>query len=140
MKKTHLQEVAKFAAGLAAGDLLVLLWFQANDLFPVSFFGMTFTEDVFLPSLIFDVAIIIMLVHYAWHVGKIPAIREHTYLMLAGCVFAFVAVAHLSHLFVGGDFVLFDYSLPLWLSGIGTFATAYLSYMSFHLAVSRKGR
>jgi len=140
MKKAQLQEVAKFAAGLVAGDFLALLWFQANDMFPVSFFGMTFSEDVFIPSLIFDVAIIIMLVHYAWHIGKIPAIREHSYLMLAGCLFAFVAVAHLSHLFVGGDFVVMDFSLPLWLSGIGTFAAAYLSYMSFHLAVSRKGR
>ena len=140
MNKHQLQEVAKFAAGLVAGDLLALLWFSANDMFPVSFFGMTFSAEVFLPSLIFDVALIILLAHYAWHVGKIPAMREHSYLLLAGCIFAFVAIAHLSHLFVGGDFVILDFSLPLWLSGIGTFAAAYLSYMSFHLAVSRRLR
>ena len=140
MKKAQLQEIAKFAAGLAVGDLLALLWFQANDLFPVSFFGMTFSEEVFIPSLIFDIAIILLLVHYAWHVGKIPAVREHTYLLVAGCVFAFVAAAHLSRLFMGGDFVFFGFDMPLWLSGIGTFAAAYLSYMSFHLAVSRKNR
>jgi hypothetical protein len=135
MKKAQLQEVAKFAAGLVVGDLLALLWFNANNLFPVSFFGMTFSSDVFVPAVVFDLAIIIMLVHYAWHVGKIPAVREHTYLLVAGCVFGFVAIAHLSRIFVGGDFILFGWDLPLWLSGIGTFAAAYLSYMSFHLAV-----
>jgi hypothetical protein len=140
MKKAQLQEIAKFAAGLVTGDLLALLWFNANNMFPVSFFGMTFSSEVFVPSLIFDVALIILLVHYAWHVGKIPSIREHSYLLVAGCVFAFVAVAHLSRLFVGGDFMFFGFNLPLWLSGIGTFAAAYLSYMSFHLAVSRRSR
>ena len=140
MKKAQLQEVAKFAAGLMLGDLLALLWFNANNLFPVSFFGMTFTSDVFWPSFIFDVAAIILLVHYAWHVGKIPAVREHTYLLVAGIVFGIVAVAHLSRLFVGGDFIFLGIDLPLWLSGIGTFAAAYLSYMSLHLAFSRRSR
>src|SRR3989344_5784623 len=134
MKKQYLQEVAKFAAGLVAGDLLALLWFNANDLFPVEFFGLNFSAEAFVPAVIFDVVLIIFLAHYAWHVGKIPSIREHSYLIVAGIAFGFVAVAHLSRLFVGGEFVMLDYALPLWLSGIGAFATAYLSYMSFHLA------
>jgi len=140
MNKQQLQEVAKFAAGLVAGDFLALLWFNANGLFPVSFFGLNFTQEAFLPAFIFDVVLIIFLVHYAWHVGKIPSIREHSYLLIAGCAFGFVAATHLSRLFIGGDFVLMDWSLPLWLSGIGAFAAAYLSYMSFHLAVVRRSR
>ncbi len=140
MKNSSLHEVAKFAAGLVAADFLWLLWFSQQHLHGIAFFGMTVTSDMLLPNLIFDIALFIMLVHYAWHVGKIPAMRERSYIFVAGVIFTLVAFAHLWRIFTGADLQLGDWDVPVWLSWFGVAVTTYLAYMSFHIAARMKGK
>ncbi|HVV15122.1 MAG TPA: hypothetical protein VHD55_01855 [Candidatus Paceibacterota bacterium] len=140
MKNSSLHEVAKFAAGLVAADFLWLLWFSQQHLKSVSFFGMSVTSEMLLPNLIFDLALFIILVHYAWHVGKIPAMRERSYIFLVGVVFTVVAIAHIWRIFTGADLMLGDWDVPTWLSWFGVAVTTYLAYMSFHIASRMKGK
>jgi hypothetical protein len=140
MKNRSLHELAKFAAGLVAADFLWLLWFSQQHLRSIEFFGMSVNSDMILPSLIFDVALFIVLVHYAWHVGKIPAMRERSYIFLVGVLFSFVAIIHLWRIFNGADLVIGEWDAPVWLSGFGVAVTTYLAYMSFHLAARMKGK
>ncbi|HVZ75847.1 MAG TPA: hypothetical protein VG934_01085 [Candidatus Paceibacterota bacterium] len=140
MKNSSLHEIAKFAAGLVAADFLWLLWFSQQHVHSIAFFGMTVTSDMLLPSLIFDIALFIVLVHYGWHVGKIPAVRERTYVFVVGIIFAIVAIGHIWRIFTGADLMLGDWDVPVWLSWFGVAVTVYLSYMSFHLAARIKGK
>ena len=135
MSHKKLHEVAKFGAGLVAADFVTLVWMANAQLFPVEFLGRVFTEDILLPALIFDAALFFILVHYGWHIGKIPRLREKTYLLVAGVVFGVVALAHLLRVFAGTDLVIADWVVPLWLSWVGVVVTTYLSYMSLHLAI-----
>ena len=135
MNQHKLREVAKFASGLVVGDFLSLVWLSMNDVLPVSFMGIHLTYDMILPALVFDAALFFILFHYGWHVGKTPLLRERTFLLVAGAVFGVVALAHLMRVFMGADLVIYGWAVPLWLSWIGTAVTAYLSYMSFHLAL-----
>ena len=140
MRNSSLQEVAKFAAGVVAADFLWLLWFSQQHMHSIKFFGMSVTSEMLLPNLIFDIALFIMLVHYAWHVGKIPAMRERSYIFLAGCIFTLVAAMHLWRVFTGADLMLGDWQAPVWLSWFGVSAATYLAYMSFHLVARMKGK
>lgn len=135
MNRRTLHELAKFGAGFVAADFLTAVWLATHGGFPVDFLGFQFTEDVLWPTLIFDASLFIALVHYGWHIGKIPALRERTYLLVTGCVFGVVAVAHLARVFVGADVVLAGWAVPQWLSWIGTAFAAYLSYASLRLAL-----
>jgi hypothetical protein len=101
---------------------------------------MSVTSDMLLPSLIFDIALFLILVHYAWHVGKIPAMRERSYVFFVGCLFTLVAVIHLWRVFTGADLMIGEWDTPVWLSWFGVAVTAYLAYMSFHLAARMKGK
>lgn len=136
MKHYKLREFAKFAAGLVAGDFIALWWIDAYHLFPVSFLGTTMTQQMAVPGLIFDAALFLMLVHYGWNVGKIPAVRERTYLAIVGIVFGIVGILHLLRLFFGTNVAIAGWTLPLWLSWIGVIITLYLAYMSFRLATT----
>jgi hypothetical protein len=140
MKNSSLHEVAKFAAGIVAADFLWLLWFSQQHLHSINFFGMSVTSEMLLPNLIFDIALFIMLVHYAWHVGKIPAMRERSYIFLAGCIFTLVAIMHIWRIFTGADLQLGDWDAPVWLSWFGVAVTTYLAYMSFNLVGRIKGK
>lgn len=140
MKNSSLHEIAKFGAGLIAADFLWFLWFSQQHIHSANFFGMTVTTDMLLPGLIFDIALFIVLVHYGWHIGKIPAMRERSYIFIAGVIFTLVAVAHLWRIFAGADLMLGNWDVPVWLSWFGVAVTAYLAYMSFHLAARIKGK
>jgi hypothetical protein len=140
MKQSSLHEIAKFAAGIVAADFLWLLWFSQEHLKSISFFGMSVTSQMLLPNLIFDIALFIILVHYAWHVGKIPAMRERSYMFIVGCIFFFVALVHIWRIFTGSDLMIGDWDAPTWLSWFGVAVTSYLSYMSFRLAARVKGK
>lgn len=135
MNKRSLQEIAKFAAGLVAADLITLVWVAQANLLPVHFMGLDFGPEMVVPGVIFDLALLLILIHYGWHVGKIPAPREHTYLLVAGAVFTVVAVAHLWRLFASADLVIVGWAVPLWLSWFGVAITAYLAYASFRFAM-----
>lgn len=138
MNKRSLQEIAKFAAGLVAADLIMLVWFATAGLLPIHFMGTTFGPDMVLPGAIFDLALLFILIHWGWHIGKIPAPREHTYLLVVGVIFAIVALAHLWRLFASADLVIVGWVVPLWLSWLGVAITAYMAYASFRFALRRR--
>lgn len=138
MSHKTLHELAKFGSGLVAGDFIANAWIAYMGYYPIEFMGWTFTSDIVLPTLIFDAALFIILVHYGWNIGKIPALRERSYLLIVGTVFAIVAAAHLMRVFFQADLVIMDWMVPHWISWVGTVVIAYLSYMSFRLAVRMK--
>ena len=137
MTNRFLREAAKFCAGVIAADFLSLVWAWSNNLFPIQTWGVSWDASIVLPAAVFDIALFIILVHYGWHLGTIPRPKERTYLLLAGCIFTVVAVAHLLRVFSQGDLVLLGWAVPLWLSWIGTLVAAYLAYASFHFAMRR---
>lgn len=138
MHHKHLREIAKFGSGLIAADFLTNAWFAAMGYYPIEFLGWTFTSDIVLPALIFDAALFLILVHYGWQIGKIPALRERTYLLIAGIVFGIVALAHLMRLFFGSNLNVAGWSIPLWLSWFGVVLATYLCYMSLIFAARMK--
>lgn len=138
MRYHPLQEIAKLAAGLAAADFFWLVWFSNSHLRTASFFGMMVSQDMVLPAMLFDVAVFLMLVHYGWNIGRIPQVRERTYILVAGAIFTIVAITHLYRIFTGADLVIFGWDAPLWLSWFGVAVATYLAYASFHF-LSRMG-
>lgn len=140
MRNYPLHEVAKFAAGLIAADFFWLLWFAGTSLRSTQFFGTTVTQDMVLPGIIFDLAVFLILVHYGWNVGTLPKMRERSYMLIVGVVFAVVAAAHVVRIFSGATLALGDFEVPLWLSWVGTAVAAYLAYSSFHFAARLRGK
>lgn len=138
MSHKNLHELAKFGAGLVAADFISIWWLTSHSLLPISFLGVMFTTDMVLPALVFDAALFLILVHYGWHIGKVPALRERSYLMIVGIIFALIAAAHLTRVFFGMDLVLMNWMVPHWLSWTAVIVTGYLSYMSFRLATRMK--
>lgn len=134
MSPHTLREIAKFGAGLVAADFVWLLWFSQQKFASITFLGATFTHDIVGPGLVFDFALLLILVHYGWHAGKIPKVREHTYALLAGSLFTIVAAAHLWRIFTGADLVIMGWDAPIWLSWLGVVVTTYLAYLSFYFA------
>lgn len=137
MKRKTLQDLAKFGAGLVLGDFLSLLWLSSHGILPINFLGITFTETIVLPGLIFDTVLFIFLIHYGWHIGKIPAIREKNYLLFAGTLFSLVAAVHFIRIFFHSTFVIFDWTVPVWLSWFGVAVTTFLAYSSFRLLAKK---
>lgn len=143
MRYHPLQELAKLAAGLAAADFFWLVWFSQSHLRSASFFGMSMTQDMVLPAMIFEVAVFLILVHYGWNIGRIPQMRERVYILVVGAVFTVVAAAHLYRLFSGADLTIVGWEVPLWLSWFGVIVATYLAYASFHFLSkmpAKKGR
>lgn len=138
MHHRNLRELAKFASGLVAADLISIIWFTYHGLLPISAFGATFTETMVWPAIAFDAALLGFLLHFAWRLGEIPALRERTYLLLVGIVFGIVALAHFARIFTGTDLIIMGWDVPHWLSWTASIVTAYLSYMSLHLAMRLK--
>jgi hypothetical protein len=138
--KHHLQlrEIAKFLSGLVAGDFISLTWLSVHNYFPIHTFGVTYTNSMVLPALIIGVVLFIGLVHYGWHLGKIPRTRERTYLLITGVIFTIVAAAHLWRAFFGLPLVIGPLALPVWLSWVATIVLAYLAYASFTYAARGK--
>jgi hypothetical protein len=134
MSHRTLREIAKFGAGLVAADLLTFLWLWSSNMFPLQTWGVTWTSDILLPATMFDVALLIILVHYGWHLGKIPRPKERSYLFVIGVILTVIAVAHLLRVFTGSSVVVVGWSVPLWLSWVGTAVAAYLAYASFYFA------
>jgi hypothetical protein len=138
MNKRVLQEVAKFLAGVVVADLITEVWLATSGMLPVHFLGVDFGPEMILPAVIFDLAVLFVLIHWGWHIGKIPAPREHTYLVVVGSIFTVIAVAHLWRLFASGSFVIMGWMVPLWLSWFGVALTAYMAYASFRFALRIK--
>lgn len=138
MNKRQLQEVAKFLAGVVAADIITMMWAASVGLLPLQAFGVTITGDILFPAFVFDLALLIVLVHYGWHIGKIPLMRERAYMLVVGVVFTIVALAHISRLLSQADIAVMGWSVPLWLSWVGVCVTTYLAYASFRFAARFK--
>lgn len=138
MHHRNLRELAKFASGLVAADLATNIWFAYSGLLPITTMGVTVTDTMIWPAIVFDVAALAFLVHYGWRIGDIPSLRERGYLMLAGLVFSAVAIVHFARILFDVDVAVMGYEAPHWISWIATIATTYLAYMSFHLATRLK--
>jgi hypothetical protein len=139
MYQSFLHDVAKFLSGLVLADLFLFWWLGTHKyLLPVHFLGLTFTSGAILPGMIFDTALFIFLIYYGWHLGKMPGIRERTYLLIAGIFFGIITIAHAISILGGSSVVYLGWYLPVWLSWIATVAAAFLSYMSFHLLFMRR--
>ncbi len=138
MKQHTLRELAKFGAGLVAGDFLTLWWLSTHQVGMLSFMGFTVSPDMVTAGLLFDLGLFITFIHYGWQLGKIPAMRERAYFMIAGILFAVIAVAHLYRLISNNDLILGGWDVPQWLSWVGIAMTTYLAYMSFRLVTRRR--
>ncbi|HVX91397.1 MAG TPA: hypothetical protein VHC20_07340 [Candidatus Paceibacterota bacterium] len=131
-----LREIAKVAIGLFIADLFSVIWLGSYGFFPLTILGVTWPSDAILPIALFDIAVALLLAHYAWHTrAPLRSPSERTLLMIAGIIFLLVALAHLTRLAFGLGIALGDFAVPLWLSWVGVIITAYLSYSSFHFAL-----
>src|SRR5271170_5497467 len=95
MKRQWLHDAAKFGAGLLAADFLMDAWLSQQYILPQTFLGLPISSSMIVPSLIIDFFLFLFLVHYGWNIGKIPRVRERTYLLITGIVFSVIALAHL---------------------------------------------
>jgi len=139
MHHKKLQEVSKFVSGLVAADLVSVLWLGAAGHFPFQIFSITFPESSILPIVLFDAAILIILIHFGWSV-KLPlrSPKEKTLLFLVGLLLAAVSIVHLLRIAFGWDLTIGIFVAPEWLSWLGVIITAYLSYAAFHFAAKTK--
>lgn len=133
------RDIAKVGVGLFVADLACAIWLGTAGFFPLTILGVTWTSDAILPIAVFDIAMIILLVHWGWHT-KMPvrSPSEKGLLTIAGLIFLVVAVFHLLRIAFGWSLILGDFEAPLWLSWVGVGIAGYLSYSSFHFA--RRGR
>ncbi len=138
MKHKNLHELAKFASGVIFADFLFTWWVGSTGWLPIKVSGIIWDPSVVIPTLIFDAAVFIILVHYGWHLGRTPTLRNKSYFVLVGIILGVVALAHLVRVFSTSDFVILGWAAPLWLSWVGVLVAAYLSYMSFHLAATHR--
>ncbi len=141
MKQTLiLREIAKFAAGLVTGDLLVGIWMLASGLLPRIFFGIEFVPQFTELWIVFDIFLLFVLVHYAWHPKVMePDVSSRALFFIVGVITGVVAILHCLRLIFGWSVMIGSWTAPTWLSWIGIIVAAFISYASFHLA-SKKGR
>jgi len=133
-----LRDIAKVGVGLFAADLVSVIFLGTAGFFPLTILGVTWTSSAILPIAFFDLAVIVLLVHWGWH-AKLPvrSPSERTLLLIAGTVFAVVCLIHLLRLAFGWGAILGTFAIPLWLSWLGVLIAGYLSYSSFHFALRK---
>jgi hypothetical protein len=134
-----LREIAKVGIGLFIADIFCGLWLYGAGLLPMTLLGVTWTSSYIGPGIVFDLAVILLLAHYAWNT-RVPlrSPSEKGLLLIAGGIFLVIALAHLTRLAFGVSILLGDFAVPLWVSWVGVLITAYLSYASFHFALRRR--
>ena len=59
---------------------------------------------------------------------------QRTFFLVAGVVFGLIALGHALRIVFGWSFVVQDFSVPMWASGIAVVVMAYLAYEGFRLA------
>lgn len=138
MHHRNLRELAKFGSGVMAADLATNIWFLYSGLLPITTMGMTVDASMLWPAIVFDIAALAFLVHYAWRIGDIPSLRERGYLLLAGLVFASIAIVHFGRVLFNVDVSIMGFEAPHWISWTASAVSAYLAYMSLHLAARLK--
>jgi uncharacterized integral membrane protein len=135
MHKTALREVSKFTSGLILGDFLCGLWLYAGGYLPMKVLGVIFNNQMVVEWMIFDAFLFAFLVYYGWHMPERPRTNgEKKFHVIAGILFAVVALLHLSRVLFGWNFILGSWDAPYWINGLGAVVTGILSYVSFRLA------
>ena len=59
---------------------------------------------------------------------------QHAFELIAGVVFALIAIGHLLRIAFGVAFVVYGVSVPMWASGLAIVIMGYLAYEGFRLA------
>lgn len=141
MTHTTLREIAKFLSGAVAAKILITLWFSTAGLLPVLLAGTPFTTESVFPAMIFNVAVLAILVYYGWHVkSPVHAPSERKLLLAAGVVFLLVALIHFLRVLFGWTLIVGDMDVPEWFSWFGVLLALYLSYASFHFALRMRAK
>lgn len=134
-----LREAAKVGVGLVVADLISALWFSGAGFFPLTILGITWSASAVWPIVVFDLALIALLVHYGWNMRlPIESPSERGLLKLVGLVFLVVALLHLLRIAFGWNLILGEITIPIWLSWLGVIIPGYLSYSSFHFALHKR--
>jgi hypothetical protein len=66
-------------------------------------------------------------------------VDQRTFNVVAGVIFALVALFHLVRLIMGWPIVIGSWTAPPWVSGIGFIIAAVLSYLGLNLARPQVG-
>jgi hypothetical protein len=135
MNHVTLRELAKIGTGLVVADIITTLWFSSAGLLPMTLLGVKWTDAMVPEILVFDLAILFILIHFAWNM-KLPiqSPSERMLLLVAGIIFTLMAVGHLSQLAFNQHIWLGDFKLPPWISWIGIGIAAYLAYSCLHFS------
>ena len=59
---------------------------------------------------------------------------QRTFSLIAGVVFGLIALGHVLRIVLGWSFMVQDFSVPMWASGLAVVVMGYLSYEGFRLA------
>ena len=138
MKRQWLHDAAKFGAGLVTADFFMFAWLSQQYVLPQSFMGIPLTQSVIAPSMVIDFFLFLFLVHYGWNLGKMPRLRERTYLLITGIVFSVIALAHLVRVLYQTDIIIYGWEVPIFLSWFGIAIATYLAFSSFYFMTRSK--
>ncbi len=138
MKRQWLHDAAKFGAGLVTADFLIFAWLSQQYVLPQSFLGVPLSQSVIAPTMIVDFFLLLFLIHYGWNIGKIPRVRERTYLLITGIVFSIIALAHLVRVLYQTEIIILGWQVPIFLSWIGILVATYLAFSSFYFMARSK--
>lgn len=129
-----IREIAKFFSGLIFADIIAGLWFGSTQVYSSLFLGFPITQHFINIWIVLDVVLLLIVIHYAWHI-KLPASKAHkTFYIIVGTIFAIVSVLHFLRIVYAVPLMASGVVLPQWISVIGTLITGFLSYASFHFA------
>lgn len=139
MKHYHtnvLREIAKFCTGLVVADIIVGIWmgFGLGQGFPSIFFGIPLSYHLLAAGIVFDIVLLVILIHYAWSISLPLSRSRKIALSIVGVLLAVVAILHLIRVLFGVSVEIGGLAIPMWISFIGVFITGFLSYMTFHFA------
>lgn len=136
-KHTHaLRETAKVFSGLIIADIIVGVWLGYGHYVSVVW-GIPLTDQFLYSWLMLDFVILVLLIHYGWHIELPPARAKRAMLITIGVLLLAVCSLHVLRIFYGLDLVIGGVALPLWLSVVGATVTGFLGYSSIHFAVRK---
>ena len=141
MSHATLREIAKIGVGLVVADIITTLWYSSSGFLPMTLLGVRWTASMVPEILVFDLALLILLVHYAWNMRlPIQSPSERTLLWVAGFIFLLMAVGHLFQVGLGTHLWLGNFEVPHWVSWLGILIAGYLAYASIHFARHMHGK
>lgn len=134
MRKNTLREISKFAAGLVLGDFIFGLWLYLSGHTPITILGITYTAQIIMAWMVFDVLLFVFLFHYGWRMPeRARTDSERSFHLAIGVLFTIVALLHFARIIFGINLVLGSWEVPYWLNGLGSVVTAFFAYISFSL-------